>query len=181
MSKVGMQVIGIPSDVSVNIDGIVISVKGGKGELTKSFPNTDITFLNDGSSIKLERKNDGNQTKACHGLYRALLANMVEGVSKGVSKKLELIGVGYKAKKQGNGLVLNLGYSHPIEMKEISGISFTLEKDTKISIDGIDKALVGQVAANIRKMRPPEPYKGKGVRYAGEVIKLKAGKAGKGK
>lgn len=180
MSRVGNSPIVIDDkiNVTINSDKNDITVKGPKGELNLEYNSLIIVKLED-KHIVLERANEHRKTKALHGLYRALIANMVTGVTTGFSKTLEINGVGYKVQKKGKGLNFSLGYSHQIEYPETPGIEFVVESDTKLKIEGIDKAKVGQVAAEIREFRPPEPYKGKGIKYSDEVIKRKAGKAGK--
>ena len=176
MSRIGRQLITIPSGVTLTV-GDVITAKGPKGELTLK-PTPTITVTVDGDSIEVSRSQESKPVRALHGLYRALIANMIEGVEKGFEVRLEMKGVGYRATKQGNDLVLNLGYSHPINVTAPVGIELATEKNS-IFVRGIDKQLVGQVAANIRSLRPPEPYKGKGIRYTDEKIRMKAGKAAK--
>ncbi len=174
MSKIGKKPIEIPSGVEVKIENRQILVKGPKGELHKPVVE-GVDVVIDGSSIKVSPKNDSNGSAAKWGLQRALIANMVIGVSEGFEKVLEFQGVGYKASVKGKDLELSLGYSHPIVIPGIEGITFSVEK-TSIKVSGSDNELVGEVAAEIRKKRPPEPYKGSGIRYKGEVIKRKAGK-----
>ncbi|MBC7195474.1 MAG: 50S ribosomal protein L6 [Caldisericia bacterium] len=176
MSKIGKKPIPIPKDVTVEIKDNEIIVKGKKGELKKRIPDVLNVKIVD-SNIVVERKNELKETKALHGTYRALINNMIVGVTEGFQKSLILHGVGYKAQLQGKKLIINLGYTHPIEMEPPPGIEFAVEKDIRILVKGYDKELVGQVAANIRKLRDPDPYKGKGVRYEDEVIRKKAGKA----
>ena len=182
MSRIGRSPISIPKGVDVKIEvtseGHVITVKGPLGELTRTF-RPEVLFAVEGSEILVTRKDESRQARSLHGLSRTLLNNMVQGVSAGYSKKLEIVGVGYRAQVQGNKLVLALGYSHPVEIEAPAGISFTVEANTKLEVKGPDKELVGQIAALVRSKRPPEPYKAKGVRYAGERIRRKAGKAGK--
>jgi large subunit ribosomal protein L6 len=169
--------VNLPAGVEVKAESGLVTVKGPKGELKQAI-NKDMTIeINDGV-LTVTRPSDSKEHKAMHGLTRKLVSNMVSGVSEGFSKGLEIVGVGYRAAKQGDTLVLNLGYSHPVEMKDPTGIETVVEGTNKIFVKGIDKQLVGQHAANIRKVRQPEPYKGKGVRYAGEFIKLKEGKSG---
>jgi large subunit ribosomal protein L6 len=168
----------VPSGVSIDIDGRSVKVKGPKGELNRDFNERVSISLDEGDAI-VERVDDSRESRALHGLSRALLANMVEGVSDGFKKELEIVGVGYRAALKGRDLEMQLGFSHPVSYSAPDGITFEVPEATKIVITGIDKELVGQVAANIRKIRPPEPYKGKGVRYAGEHIRRKAGKAGR--
>ncbi|MBQ0124949.1 MAG: 50S ribosomal protein L6 [Clostridiales bacterium] len=179
MSRIGKKFITVPAGVDVKVDdGNVITVKGPKGTLTqKLHPNMKVTV--EGAGIKVTRPDDENENKALHGLTRTLVANMVEGVTNGYSKTLEMVGVGYKASKSGKTLTLSLGYSHPIEFVEENGITFDLPDNTTIVVNGIDKQRVGEIAAQIREKRPPEPYLGKGVKYKGEYIRRKAGKTGK--
>ncbi|MFA0815807.1 MAG: 50S ribosomal protein L6 [Anaerofustis sp.] len=177
MSRIGRMPVNLPAGVEVKAESGLVTVKGPKGELKQAI-NKDMTIeINDGV-LTVTRPSDSKEHKAMHGLTRKLVSNMVSGVSEGFSKGLEIVGVGYRAAKQGDTLVLNLGYSHPVEMKDPAGIETVVEGTNKIFVKGIDKQLVGQHAANIRKVRQPEPYKGKGVRYAGEFIKLKEGKSG---
>ena len=175
MSRVGNKPITIPSGVEIKNNGNVYTVKGPKGELTRELSSEIKVNIND-NEITFERPNDLPNIRALHGTTRANLNNMVVGVSQGFTINLELIGVGYRVQANGKGLTLALGYSHPVIIDEIPGITFTVEKNTTIHIDGIEKELVGQVAANIRAKRPPEPYKGKGVKYADEHIRRKEGK-----
>ena len=179
MSRIGRQPIPVPEKVQVQITDSRVTVKGPKGELFREFhPDMQIE-LQDGHLV-VNRPTDQRQHRALHGLTRALLNNMVIGVTEGFRKQLEIQGVGYRAEKAGDNLIMHLGYSHPIEVEPPPGIVFSFEPRAKvITVEGIDKELVGQVAADIRKLRPPEPYKGKGVRYLGEHIRRKAGKAGK--
>ena len=178
MSRIGKAPVAVPNGVTVTLkDGNVISVKGPKGELTRSLPSA-MTVKQESGTVTVTRPSDEDQHKALHGLTRTLIANMVEGVTKGFSKNLELVGVGYKAEKRPYGLQLSLGYSHAIEYKAPVGIKLSAPVPTQILVDGSNKEVVGQVAAEIRSLRPPEPYKGKGVKYAGEQIRRKAGKAG---
>ncbi len=179
MSRIGKAPIAVPSGVDVSVSGSTISVKGPKGALVRDVPSL-ITVVVDGESVNVERPNDENKTKALHGLTRSLVNNMVIGVTDGFKKELEIHGVGYRAEAKGpNSLRLNLGFSHPVDVSAPDGITFEVPQQTQIIVTGIDKEIVGQVAANIRSIRKPEPYKGKGVRYAGERILRKAGKAGK--
>jgi large subunit ribosomal protein L6 len=179
MSRIGKAPITVPAGVDVTVDGRTISVKGPKGTLERQIPGT-ITISQDGDTLVCERPNDENKTKAMHGLTRSLVHNMVVGVTDGFTKNLEIVGVGYRAEAQGPGaLRLNLGFSHSIDVKAPEGITFEVPAQTQVIVSGIDKEVVGQVAANIRGLRKPEPYKGKGVRYAGERVLRKAGKAGK--
>jgi large subunit ribosomal protein L6 len=177
MSRIGRLPIQIPSGVDIAIDGRRITVKGPKGTLTREL-HPDMTVRQDDGSIVVERPTEQKVHKQLHGLTRTLVANMVEGVSNGYRKGLEISGVGYRAALVGTKLQLNLGYSHPIEIDPPAGISFEVENPTRLAVVGIDKELVGEIAAKVRSTRKPEPYKGKGVRYAGERIRRKAGKAG---
>jgi len=178
MSRIGKAPVAVPNGVTVTLkDGNVISVKGPKGELTRSLPAA-MAVKQENGTVTVTRPSDEDQHKALHGLTRTLIANMVEGVTKGFSKNLELVGVGYKAEKRPYGLQLSLGYSHPIEYRAPQGITLNAPVPTQIVVEGANKEVVGQVAAEIRSLRPPEPYKGKGVKYAGEQIRRKAGKAG---
>ena len=177
MSRIGKLPIKVPNGVTVTADGNVVKVKGPRGELSHRLP-AGITMDRDGDTLNIKRESDETNHKSLHGLSRSLVANMVEGVTKGYSKQLEITGVGYKAEVRPYGLQLALGFSHPIEYRAPAGIKLTAPQPTAITIEGSDKALVGQVAAELRSLRPPEPYKGKGIRYAGEVIRRKAGKAG---
>ncbi len=179
MSRIGKQPIPIPDRVSVDIDGATVTVKGPKGELARQL-NPAIRITRADGQIIVTRPDDEPRHRALHGLTRTLVANMVAGVANGFTKTLELQGVGYRVQKQGNNIVLSVGYSHPVEIAPPPGIEFAVEGTNRIHVQGIDKELVGQVAANVRSVRPPEPYKGKGIRYAGEVVRRKAGKAGKG-
>ena len=179
MSRVGRNPIPLPSAVKIDIDGASIKVTGPKGNLSRVIDSEMRLHLEDGR-LTVTRPSDEPRHRAIHGLTRALVANMVVGVESGFRKTLELVGVGYRAQKQGNKLVLALGFSHPVEVEPPEGISFEVE-GPRVHIDGIDKEQVGQVAANIRKLRPPEPYLGKGIRYQGEFVRRKAGKSGKGR
>lgn len=177
MSRIGNKPIIIPSDVEITIDGHVINAKGPKGENSQEVgANFDITFEN--NEIVIERPDDTKESKSLHGLYRSLVLNLVEGVKDGYQKTLNIIGTGYRAQKQGNKLILNLGYSHTIEMIDPEGIQVEVPDDRTIIIKGYDKHAVGSHAANIRKQREPEPYKGKGVRYSDEHVRRKVGKTG---
>jgi len=179
MSRIGLKPIPVPDRVQVEIQGSQVTVRGPKGELVRSF-HPDMQIVLEGKSLRVHRPTDQRAHKAMHGLTRALLANMIEGVSQGYSKTLEIEGTGYRPELQGRKLVLYLGYSHPIEFDPPPGISFDVPKGGRtITVQGIDKELVGEIAARIRRQRPPEPYKGKGVHYLGEHIRRKAGKAGK--
>lgn len=178
MSRIGNKVITIPAGVEVNLDDNFATVKGPKGELKQQF-DKDMTFNVEGNQITVVRPSDSKRHRTVHGTTRAILANMIEGVSIGFKKELELIGVGYRAQMQGKKLVLSVGYSHPVEFEEIEGIKLGVEGNTKVSIEGINKEVVGQYAAKVRAVRPPEPYKGKGIRYVGEYVRRKEGKTGK--
>lgn len=178
MSRIGNKVITIPAGVEVNLDDNFATVKGPKGELKQQF-DKDMTFNIEGNEITVVRPSDSKRHRTVHGTTRAILANMIEGVSAGFKKELELIGVGYRAQMQGKKLVLSVGYSHPVEFEEIEGIKLGVEGNTKVSIEGINKEVVGQYAAKVRAVRPPEPYKGKGIRYVGEYVRRKEGKTGK--
>ncbi len=180
MSRIGRKPIDVPSGVDVKIDGQHITVKGPKGTLERDI-HKDITATLDGAVINVTRPSDIKEHRALHGLTRTLINNMVIGVSEGFSKELEIQGVGYRCQKQGKDLVMNLGYSHQVIMPEIEGIKIDVPAPNKIVISGPDKQLVGQFAAKVREKRPPEPYKGKGIRYVGEYVQRKEGKAGKGK
>ncbi len=178
MSRVGKKPIPIPAGVTVTVEpGNVVRVKGNKGELTERVPATIEVAIEDGV-VNVKRASDEKKERAMHGLARALVANMVTGVTQGFSKALEVVGVGYRVQKSGNKLVLNVGYSHPVEVPEENGIKLDVEGTNVIKVSGTSKQVVGQVAADIRSIRPPEPYKGKGIRYAGEFVALKVGKAG---
>ncbi|MEH7072378.1 50S ribosomal protein L6 [Neobacillus drentensis] len=178
MSRVGKKPIVIPAGVTVTLNNNTVTVKGPKGELTRTF-HSDITINVEENLVTITRPSDIKEHRALHGTTRAVLANMVEGVSTGFSRGLELIGVGYRAQKQGSKLVLNVGYSHPVEIEAEEGLEIEVPANTKIIIKGTDKERVGALAANIRGVRPPEPYKGKGIRYEGEFVRRKEGKTGK--
>lgn len=178
MSRIGNKVIVIPAGVSVEVNGATVTVKGPKGELVRSF-NENITLDIAENEITVKRPNDTKEMKMLHGTTRALLANMVEGVSTGFSKALEMIGVGYRAQLQGTKLVLSVGKSHQDEVEAPEGITFEVPSATSIVVNGINKEVVGQTAAYIRGLRSPEPYKGKGIRYVGEYVRRKEGKTGK--
>ena len=179
MSRIGRMPIVVPADVTVTVaDNNVVTVKGKLGTLTQQF-STRMTIKQEGTEIIVTRPTDDKEDKSVHGLTRALLSNMVEGVSKGYTKNLEIVGVGYRVAKQGNKLVLNLGHSHSIEILEENGVTFDVPNPNSIVVKGIDKQAVGQTAAVIRSKRPPEPYHGKGVKYENERIRRKAGKTGK--
>jgi large subunit ribosomal protein L6 len=179
MSRIGRAPITVPSGVDVTINGGHVTVKGPKGTLQRELPGA-ITVRQDGEALLVERPNDERQNRALHGLVRSLVSNMVVGVTQGFTKELEIVGVGYRANARGPGAMeLALGFSHPVNITAPDGITFEVPAPTRIVVQGIDKEQVGQVAANIRAWRKPEPYKGKGVRYAGEQVRRKAGKAGK--
>ena len=178
MSRIGKMPVTLPSGVDVKVDGTRVTVKGSKGELSREFTD-NVSFTMDDGVINVARENDTRESRALHGLSRALLANMVEGVTEGFSKVLEIQGVGYRASLKGSDIELLVGFSHPVNVKAPKGITFEVPEPTRIIVSGIDKEQVGQVAADIRKVRPPEPYKGKGIRYSGEYVRRKAGKAGK--
>ncbi|MGF1518584.1 MAG: 50S ribosomal protein L6 [Nodosilinea sp.] len=178
MSRIGKRPIPVPAKVSITIDGQDIQVKGPKGELSRTLPS-GVLVVQDGDTVLVNRKDDSRLARERHGLCRTLVANMVEGVSNGYQKRLEIQGIGYRAQVQGRTLNLSLGYSHPVVFEPPAGIEFVVENNTNVVISGIDKELVGNIAASIRASRPPEPYKGKGVRYAGEQVRRKAGKSGK--
>ncbi len=178
MSRIGKAPITVPSGVTVSIDGQSIAVKGPKGELSRTVSEL-ISVRQDGDTLVVERSGDDREARAQHGLVRSLVQNMVTGVTDGFQKDLEIVGVGYRAQAKGQGLELSLGFSHPVVVDAPDGITFNVPQPTRIEVHGIDKQLVGQVAANIREWRKPEPYKGKGVRYADEHVRRKAGKAGK--
>lgn len=179
MSRIGKKPIAIPAGVDVKIDGKSVTVKGAKSTLTHEIPGA-ITAVVENGEIIVSRPNDAKENRALHGLTRTLIANMVEGVTNGFKKELEVNGVGYRVAKQGKELVMNLGFSHQVKMAEEEGITIDVPAPNKIIISGPDKQQVGQFAAEVRKKRPPEPYKGKGIKYAEEHIRRKEGKAGKG-
>jgi large subunit ribosomal protein L6 len=177
MSRIGKKPIDVPAGVTVTLDGRTITVKGPRGLLSRALPpicSVDVS----GAVVTVARPNDETASKAMHGLTRTLVANMVEGVTKGFQKNLDIVGVGYKAEVKPYGLLMSLGYSHQIEVKAPEGIKLNAPTPTSIVVDGANKEVVGQIAAEIRSLRPPEPYKGKGVKYQGEIIRRKAGKAG---
>ncbi len=178
MSRIGRMPIAIPAGVEVKLDGNTVSVKGPKGELTRTVHENMKVEIN-GAEVLVTRPNDDKENRALHGLTRTLIANMIEGVTNGYEKKLEVNGVGYRSQVNGNTLVLNIGYSHPVEMPFPEGVKAEVN-DKVITISGIDKQKVGQFAAEVREKRPPEPYKGKGIKYIDEYIRRKEGKAGKG-
>lgn len=177
MSRIGKKPIDVPAGVTVTVDGRNVTVKGPRGTLSRSLPPI-VAVKVDGAVVNVSRPNDETASKAMHGLTRTLVANMVDGVTKGFQKNLDIVGVGYKAENKPYGLLMSLGYSHQIEVKAPEGIKLNAPTPTSIVVEGANKEVVGQIAAEIRSLRPPEPYKGKGVKYQGEVIRRKAGKAG---
>jgi len=177
MSRIGKRPIPVPSGVDVTIDGSTVHVKGPNGELSRTL-HADMKLSREGDEILVERPSDRPEHRSLHGLTRTLIANMIDGVTQGYKKTLEIVGVGYRAENRPFGLNFALGYSHPIEYRAPEGIKLNAASPTLVEVTGIDKEVVGQVAAEIRSLRPPEPYKGKGVKYQGEVIRRKAGKAG---
>jgi large subunit ribosomal protein L6 len=178
MSRIGKRPITIPSKVTVAIVGQHVAVSGPKGELSRVIPE-QVTVEWEGETIVVKRRNESRPARQLHGLARTLVANMVDGVSEGFQRRLEIQGVGYRAQVQGRNLILNVGYSKPVEITPPEGIQLAVETNTNVIVSGIDKEVVGNTAAKIRDVRPPEPYKGKGIRYAGEVVRRKAGKSGK--
>ena len=178
MSRIGRLPITVPAGVEVKVDGSVVNVKGSKGELSHTVPSPIEVSLEDGT-LTVARPNDERASRSLHGLTRTLISNMIEGVTKGYEKKLEIVGTGYRVQAKGSDLEFALGYSHPVAVKAPEGITLTVDSPTKLSVAGINKQQVGEVAATIRKLRKPDPYKGKGIRYAGEIIRRKVGKAGK--
>ena len=180
MSRIGRLPITVPAGVDVTVDGNNVTVKGAKGTLTGTF-NSNMTITLDGGVVTVTRPNDQKENRALHGLTRTLIANMIEGVSNGFKKELEIVGIGYRATLQGKNLVLNVGYSHDVTMTPPEGVTVEVPAPNKIIVNGYDKQKVGQFAAEVRGVRPPEPYKGKGIKYIDEVVRRKEGKAGKGK
>jgi large subunit ribosomal protein L6 len=178
MSRIGKKPIEVPSDVTVTIDGSNVTVKGPKGELSRTF-HQDMNIKLEDNTVVVERPSDNKLHRSLHGTTRSVLSNMIEGVKNGYEKALELIGVGYRATKSGSKLILNVGYSHPVEIDPEQGIEIEVPANTKVVVRGIDKERVGAIAANIRDVRPPEPYKGKGIRYEGEYVRRKEGKSAK--
>ena len=179
MSRIGRLPITVPSGVEVTLDGQAVTVKGPKGTLEHTVAEPIVIKRAEDGTLEVSRPNDERQNRALHGLSRTLVANMVQGVTEGYTKVLEIVGTGYRVAAKGSDLEFSLGFSHPVLVKAPDGISFAVETPTRFSVSGVDKQKVGEVAANIRKLRKPDPYKGKGVRYQGEVIRRKAGKAGK--
>ena len=179
MSRIGKIPVTVPAGVDVTIDGPSVTVKGPKGTLSHTIPSPIAVDKGDDGALVVTRPNDERESRSLHGLTRTLLSNLVTGVTEGYEKKLEIVGTGYRVVSKGNALEFALGFSHPVTVTAPEGISFTVESPTKFTVSGIDKQQVGEVAANIRKIRKPEPYKGKGVRYAGEQVRRKVGKAGK--
>ena len=178
MSRIGKAPIAVPDKVSVSLDGLAVTVKGPKGELSRTLPE-GVSIAQDGNTLVVSPSSSHRRSRERHGLCRTLVANMVEGVSQGFTRKLEIVGVGYRAQVQGRKLVVSAGYSHPVEMVPPEGVTFSVENNTSVFVSGPDKELVGNEAAKIRGIRPPEPYKGKGIKYEGERILRKAGKTGK--
>ncbi|HBY89620.1 MAG: 50S ribosomal protein L6 [Ruoffia tabacinasalis] len=178
MSRIGKKPVVIPSGVTVELNGTTATVKGPKGELTRELSPAISLEIAD-NEITFTRPNDNKANRSIHGTTRSLIANMIEGVSTGFKKELELIGVGYRAQKQGNKLTLSVGLSHPVEFEASEGVDFEVPSNTQIIVQGFNKEKVGELAANIRAVRPPEPYKGKGIRYVGEFVRRKEGKTGK--
>ncbi|MBD1889048.1 50S ribosomal protein L6 [Coleofasciculus sp. FACHB-712] len=178
MSRIGKRPINIPAKVQVSIDGQHVAVKGPKGELSRVLPS-EVSIEQEGETILVKRRDESRAARQRHGLSRTLIANMVDGVSQGFQRRLEIQGVGYRAAVQGRNLILSVGYSHPVQIEPPDGVQMAVENNTNVVVSGIDKEIVGNIAARIRAVRPPEVYKGKGIRYAGEVVRRKAGKAGK--
>lgn len=178
MSRIGKRLIEVPTGVTVTITGQHVAVKGTKGNLERTLP-AEVALEQEGSTIKVLRRDESKAARQRHGLSRTLIANMVEGVSKGFERKLQILGVGYRAQVQGRKLILNVGYSKPVEIDPPEGITVAVENNTNLTISGINKEIVGNTAARIRAVRPPEVYKGKGIRYLGEMVRRKAGKTGK--
>ncbi|MBW4449750.1 MAG: 50S ribosomal protein L6 [Spirirestis rafaelensis WJT71-NPBG6] len=178
MSRIGKRPITVPAKVQITIDGTKVVVKGPKGELCRDLP-PNVTVSQEGEILQVNRRDESRTSRQLHGLCRTLVANMVEGVSTGFQRRLEIQGVGYRAQVQGRNLILNMGYSHQVQIDPPDGIQFAVEGTTNVIVSGYDKEIVGNTAAKIREVRRPEPYKGKGIRYAGEVVRRKAGKTGK--
>jgi large subunit ribosomal protein L6 len=180
MSRIGKRPISVPAKVTVTLDGQHVAVKGPKGELSRVLP-AEVIVEQEGDTIVVKRRDESRAARARHGLCRTLVSNMVEGVSTGFTRRLQIIGVGYRAQVQGRNLILNVGYSKPVEIVPPDGIQVAVENNTNVIVSGFDKEIVGNTAARIREVRPPEVYKGKGIRYEGETVRRKAGKTGKGK
>ncbi|GAB3067344.1 50S ribosomal protein L6 [Salinicoccus sesuvii] len=178
MSRVGKRIIEIPNDVTVDINGSTVTVKGPKGELVNTF-NEEMTYEMEGNTLQVVRPSESKEHRTNHGTTRALINNMVVGVSEGFTKELELVGVGYRAQMQGSKLVLSVGLSHPVEFEPSEDLSISVDGNTNVKVEGINKESVGALASKIRAVRPPEPYKGKGIRYKGELVRRKEGKTGK--
>jgi len=178
MSRIGKRPITVPNKVTVTIDGSHVAVKGPKGELARVLP-ASVSVEQEGETILVKRRDESRTARQMHGLSRTLVANMVEGVSQGFQRRLEIQGVGYRAQVQGRNLTLNVGYSHPVNIEPPEGVQIAVENNTNVIVSGYNKEEVGNTAAKIRAVRPPEPYKGKGIRYAGEAVRRKAGKTGK--
>lgn len=178
MSRIGKRPIPVPAKVTVEIQGLSLTVKGPKGTLERQLPDK-VLLTQDGDTLTVTRQDESRTARERHGLVRTLVANMVEGVSQGFERRLDIQGVGYRAQASGSKIVLNVGYSKPVEMEMPKGVNVAVENNTQVIVSGIDKELVGNVAAKIRAVRPPEPYKGKGIRYLGEFVRRKAGKTGK--
>jgi large subunit ribosomal protein L6 len=178
MSRIGKRPIPLPKNVTVTINNQHVAVKGPKGELSRILPS-EVEVVQEEGTVLVNRRSDSRVARQRHGLSRTLVSNMVEGVSQGFQRRLEIQGVGYRAQVQGRNLVLSVGYSHPVQIEPPDGIQLAVENNTNVIVSGINKEIVGNIAARIRAVRPPEPYKGKGIRYAGESVRRKAGKAGK--
>ena len=178
MSRVGLMPISVPPEVKVDIKQGEVTVTGPKGELHRHL-NPDMSITLEDNTLTVARPSDSKEHRSSHGLTRSLLANMVEGVTKGFEKNLEIVGVGYRAEKAGDNLIIRVGYSHPVTVSPLPGVTLSVEGVNRVKVSGINKEVVGEMAAEIRAIRPPDAYKGKGIRYAGEVVHLKAGKAGK--
>ena len=178
MSRIGKRPIPVPAKVTVDIQGLHLTVKGPKGTLERQLPDK-VIIAQEGETLTVVRQDESRTARERHGLVRTLVANMVDGVSNGFERRLDIQGVGYRAQAQGNKIILNVGYSKPVDLDMPSGIQVAVENNTQVIVSGIDKELVGNVAAKIRSVRPPEPYKGKGIRYLGEFVRRKAGKTGK--
>lgn len=178
MSRIGKRPIPVPAQVTVTVEGQQVNVKGPKGELSRVVP-AQVSVVQENGTLQVNRRNESRAARQRHGLSRTLVANMIEGVSQGFQRRLEIQGVGYRAQVQGRNLILNVGYSKPVEIAPPAGIQVAVEGNVNVLVSGIDKEIVGNTAARIRAVRPPEPYKGKGIRYAGEFVRRKVGKAGK--